>query len=87
MRGLKPQNFKIVYDDKGKSLPFTETGPRKPRILVAPLDWGLGHASRCIPVIYELIAQNCDPWLAAEGAQETLLKREFPSLHFWTILS
>ena len=26
----------------------------QPRILVAPLDWGLGHATRCIPIINEL---------------------------------
>ncbi|HOY47877.1 MAG TPA: hypothetical protein PL185_01350 [Flavobacteriales bacterium] len=35
-----------------------------PRILVAPLDWGLGHAARCIPVIREL--QN-------QGAQVIIL--------------
>jgi len=54
----------------------------KPRILLVPLDWGLGHATRCIPVIYELIKQNSEVWLAGEGAQETLLKREFPNLPF-----
>lgn len=54
----------------------------KPRILVAPLDWGLGHATRCIPVIYELIDQGADVWLAGEGAQEELLRREFPDLNF-----
>jgi len=54
----------------------------KPRILVAPLDWGLGHATRCIPIIKELLAQECDVWLAGEGAQESLLKAEFPQLPF-----
>ncbi len=53
-----------------------------PRILVVPLDWGLGHATRCIPVIYELLSQNAEVWLAGEGAQEILLKREFPGLSF-----
>ena len=52
------------------------------RILVAPLDWGLGHATRCIPVIYELLGQNIDVWLAGEGHQEILLKKEFPDLPF-----
>ena len=52
------------------------------RILVAPLDWGLGHATRCIPVIYELLAQNVDVWLSGEGAQESVLRKEFPSLPF-----
>lgn len=54
----------------------------KPRILVAPLDWGLGHATRCIPIIRELLAQSCDVWLAGEGPQEKLLKDEFSDLPF-----
>ena len=61
---------------------FREKRAGKPRILVAPLDWGLGHATRCIPIIRELLAQNCDVWLAGEGAQEHLLKTEFPELPF-----
>jgi len=55
---------------------------RKLRILVAPLDWGLGHATRCIPVIYELIRQEVDVWIAGSGAQEELLRSEFPNLPF-----
>lgn len=54
----------------------------KPRILLAPLDWGLGHATRCIPIIRELLAQGCDVWLAGEGMQKELLKTEFPDLPF-----
>ena len=54
----------------------------KPRVLVAPLDWGLGHATRCIPIIRELMTQGCALWLAGEGAQEHLLKEEFPQLPF-----
>ena len=54
----------------------------KPRILVTPLDWGLGHATRSIPIIRELINQNCDVWLAGEGTQKELLKTEFPGLPF-----
>jgi uncharacterized protein (TIGR00661 family) len=58
---------------------------RKPRILVAPLDWGLGHATRCIPIIKELVEKGCEVWLAGEGAQEQLLKQEFPGLNFITL--
>lgn len=57
----------------------------RPRILVAPLDWGLGHATRCIPVIYELLAQGAEVWLAGEDAQEGLLRDEFPSLPFLSL--
>jgi hypothetical protein len=62
--------------------PGTDKKQGKPRILVAPLDWGLGHATRCIPIIRELLVQDCDVWLAGEGAQEQLLKNEFPELPF-----
>ena len=57
-----------------------EKNLRKPRILVAPLDWGLGHATRCIPIIKELYDQGCEPILAVEGAQGLLLKEEFPGI-------
>ena len=52
------------------------------KLLVAPLDWGLGHATRCVPVIRDLLHNNCEVWLAGEGAQENLLREEFPSLSF-----
>ena len=55
---------------------------RKFRILVAPLDWGLGHAARCIPIIKELLGNDCDVWLAGEGPQEALLRSEFSHLPF-----
>jgi uncharacterized protein (TIGR00661 family) len=53
-----------------------------PRILVAPLDWGLGHATRCIPIIKELLENNCDVWLAGNETQRSLLNTEFPDLPF-----
>ncbi len=49
---------------------------------MAPLDWGLGHATRCIPIIHELLRQGCDVLLAGEGKQKTLLQQEFPHLRF-----
>jgi Glycosyltransferase family 28 C-terminal domain len=54
----------------------------KKRILVSPLDWGLGHATRCIPLIKALLARDYEVYLAGEGAQEVLLRREFPALPF-----
>ncbi len=49
-------------------------------VLVAPLDWGMGHASRCIPIINQLLANNCRVWLAGEGDTLRLLQEEFPYL-------
>jgi uncharacterized protein (TIGR00661 family) len=54
----------------------------KHRVLIAPLDWGLGHATRCIPIITTLIQQNCSVIIAAEGFVKFLLQKEFPHLEF-----
>ena len=51
-----------------------------PRILVAPLDWGLGHATRCIPLIRYFLESGCEVWIASEGRVQELLRREFPAL-------
>lgn len=55
------------------------------RVLIAPLDWGLGHATRCIPIINEFLKMDCAVWLAGEGAQEKLLRAEFPQLPFLSL--
>ena len=54
------------------------------RILIAPLDWGLGHATRSVPIIKQLLLQNCTIFIGAEGSTAKLLKSEFPDI---TILS
>jgi len=51
-----------------------------PRILVAPLDWGLGHATRCIPIIGDLIAAGCTPIVGASGGGLALLRQHFPAI-------
>lgn len=52
----------------------------KPRILVAPLDWGIGHATRCVPVIRELMRQGAEVYIASNGRPLKVLQREFPEL-------
>ena len=49
-------------------------------VLVAPLDWGLGHTTRCIPIINSLLAQGCNVLVAGEKAQIALFEREFPQI-------
>ncbi len=49
-------------------------------ILVAPLNWGLGHTTRCIPVISELEKNGFTPILASDGIALALLQKEFPHL-------
>lgn len=50
------------------------------RVLVAPLDWGLGHATRCIPIIKALQELGKTVLLAGDGPSAQLLQTEFPSL-------
>ncbi|MCB0756241.1 MAG: glycosyltransferase [Flavobacteriales bacterium] len=50
------------------------------RILIAPLDWGLGHATRCIPIIRHLLDIRQHPVIAASGRPLSLLKAEFPEV-------
>jgi hypothetical protein len=54
----------------------------KQRILVVPLDWGLGHATRCIPIIRRMLAAGHVVILAGNGRSKELLKRTFPHLEF-----
>lgn len=49
-------------------------------ILVAPLNWGLGHATRCIPIIKALEQNGFTPIIASDGMALALLKKEFPHL-------
>ena len=67
---------------KTRITPIPRVGSIKPAILVVPLDWGLGHATRCIPVIQALLDNNCQVYLAGEGPVKILLAQEFPNLTF-----
>lgn len=59
----------------------------KGNILVAPLNWGLGHATRCIPVINALRDDNYTPIIASDGIALELLRKEFPELEYYELPS
>ena len=50
------------------------------RVLITPLNWGLGHATRCIPLIRRLEQMGVEPVLASDGDALRLLRTEFPHL-------
>jgi len=50
------------------------------KVLVAPLDWGLGHATRCVPVIREFLNQGAEVELAVVRSNAALLRGFFPNL-------
>ncbi len=61
--------------------PATADGTKK-RVLVCPLDWGMGHATRCIPLIQELLKQNAEVLIAAAPLIKPVLQSEFPTLEY-----
>ena len=50
------------------------------RILVAPLDWGLGHSTRDVPIIRRLLELDARPVIGADKGPLALLRDEFPQL-------
>lgn len=58
---------------------------RPQHFLVAVLDWGLGHATRSIPVINQLMSLGHKVSVAGNGPSEQLLKAEFPTLEFFEL--
>lgn len=50
------------------------------KILLCPLNWGLGHATRCVPIVNALIQAGKEVVVAADGFALEFLKQEFPHL-------
>ena len=50
------------------------------KILIAPMNWGLGHATRCIPLIDKYIKDKAEVVIAGDGESFTLLKKRYPQL-------
>lgn len=50
------------------------------KILIAPMNWGLGHASRCVPLINKYIEDGCEVVIGGDGESLTLLRKHFPEL-------
>ena len=55
----------------------------KKRILVSPLDWGLGHATRMVPVIRLLKQAGADVVLGADGFPLSFLRQAFPDTEWF----
>jgi uncharacterized protein (TIGR00661 family) len=49
-------------------------------ILISPLNWGLGHATRCVPIIELLQKKPCRIFIAADGNAFLFLKKAYPTL-------
>ena len=52
------------------------------KVLICPLNWGLGHATRCVPIIRKLMTEGHEVVVVADGYPLQFLRKEFPSLRF-----
>ena len=56
---------------------------RKPKyILVAPLDWGLGHTARCVPLIAYIRSLGHIPVFAGNASQRSFIEEIFGGIDF-----
>lgn len=59
----------------------------KKNIIFGVLNWGLGHATRSVPIIQGLINRGYNPVIASDGIAYSYLKKEFPQLNCEEIVS
>lgn len=78
-------NYSILHQIKYPKLStdwkFTDCKD-KPLLLFSSLDWGLGHTTRSIPLIKELLNLGCDLIVACNSIQKQILQSEFPDLRY-----
>lgn len=60
---------------------MSEGRPEKKKILIVPLNWGLGHATRLIPVIHEFKNQGAEVLISGGPEQIRILHEEFSELN------
>ena len=73
--------------DESNLVPLQGLGVNSPlgvrgKILICPLNWGLGHATRCVPIIRQLMADGNEPVLVCDGFPLQFIRQEFPTLRF-----
>lgn len=52
------------------------------RILIASLNWGLGHVARCIPIIKDLKSRNNQVWIACSDIQKDVFSSYFNDVNY-----
>lgn len=52
------------------------------KVLIAPLDWGMGHTTRCVSLIRQFIEQDCEVIFAGNSSQRAFIQKDFPTIIF-----
>jgi hypothetical protein len=50
------------------------------KIIISPLDWGLGHATRCCPIIRSYLEHGAEVEIASAMSHKNFFAQEFPNL-------
>jgi hypothetical protein len=58
---------------------------KRKKILIAPLDWGLGHTTRCIPLAQTFIQAGCEVCFAGNAIQQELFREFFPHHRYFDL--
>ncbi len=77
MTFLPPYYFDAFFLYFGKSF---QNKTLKKKVLVAALDWGLGHATRCMAIIRRLAELDAEVIIASSGDAGLCLQKAFPAL-------
>ncbi len=64
---------------------MTSFSINKRRVLISPLNWGLGHATRLLPIIEALLKEGHECIIAGESPSIDVIKEAFPGLKYETI--
>ncbi|MFZ9660453.1 MAG: glycosyltransferase [Chitinophagaceae bacterium] len=62
--------------------PSIQTHSHQKKIIIAMMDWGLGHTTRCIPLIRQLQSLQCCITIAANTQQRSILERELHDIEY-----
>lgn len=68
--------FPCIFDD------MRPIDIRNKNVLLSPLNWGMGHVSRCIGLIHQLLEQENEVIIACDANQQEVFKTYFPELVF-----
>lgn len=56
---------------------YFSTVKQNKRILIAPLNWGLGHATRCIPIVAQLLQMKHQVFAVLTPVQQVVFEEHF----------